>query len=322
MRVVVAGASGFVGHQLVRLLLARGHEVRCGTRHPGPAERAHPDRTWVRLDVEDAGSLRGAFDGADALVYLVHQMRDGSGKDLVALEEACARRVAEAATGAGLRRIVYLGGPAPREGPPSKHLLARLRTGEILRGGTVSAVELRAPMIVGAGSQSWKMVRDLALRLPVMVLPAWLSRRSQPIAIDDVAAALAAALQLDLAGSAWYDLPGPETLSARDILERVAALRDMRPYMLPVPVLTPRLSSHWIRFVSGADYEIARQLVDGLSSDLLATGEGFWSVAPTIERTPFDDAARAALQAEDRGAGGWSARTWERIAHRVSRRPA
>ncbi|MCB9699102.1 MAG: hypothetical protein H6738_20135 [Alphaproteobacteria bacterium] len=102
----------------------------------------------------------------------------------------------------------------------------------------------------------------------------------------------------------------------------MAALRDMRPYMLPVPVLTPRLSSHWIRFVSGADYEIARQLVDGLSSDLLATGEGFWSVAPTIERTPFDDAARAALQAEDRGAGGWSARTWERIAHRVSRRPA
>jgi uncharacterized protein YbjT (DUF2867 family) len=251
---------------------------------------------WVHLDVEDDSSLDAAFAGADAVVYLVHQMRD-HGRNLVSLERRSATRVRQAAERAGVRRIVYLGGPVPA-GAASEHLVARLQTGEALRAGAMSTIELRAGMIIGANSQSWLIVRDLALRLPVMVLPQWLRSRSQPIGIDDVVSALVHAVALDSDRSAFYDLPGPEILDGRQILERVAGSVGMKPIMIPVPVLTPRLSSYWLRLVTRADYGIARKLVSGLLSDLVSEDDGFWSVAPHLTRTPLDEAIGRALDAE------------------------
>ena len=233
----------------------------------------------------------GVILGAVALLRLESVL------DLAEAEAASARNVLAAAERAGVGRIVYLGAPRP-EGEVSHHIHARLRTGEILRSGAPSCIELRAGMVVGAGSESWLIVRDLALRLPVMVLPRWLKRRSQPVALADVLGALQAALHLDDEGSHVYDLPGPEALSGRQILKRIAASRGIRTVMIPVPVLTPSLSSHWIRLVTRADYTVARQLVDGLTCDLVATGPALWDRCPELPRTSFDEAVDQALSDE------------------------
>ncbi len=308
MIVVVAGASGFVGRHLVARLLADGHTVRCGTRNPATARPA--DRDWVRLDVDRPETLDAALAGADALVYLVHQMAGSHGPDLLAREAASATAIAASAERHGLRRIVYLGGPKPA-GAPSEHLVARLVTGERLRASTVSCIELRAAMIIGAGSESWTMVRDLALRLPVMVLPAWLSTRSSPVGVADVVDALAAAVVDPLEGSAAFDLPGPEVLSARDILTRAAATAGFRPVMLPVPVLTPSLSAHWLRLVTRANHDVARQLVDGLQSDLVTEDAGYWARLGGRARTPLDEVMRQAIAADEVSGVG---RRWEAAA--------
>lgn len=315
--IVVAGATGFVGRHLVPVLSAGPEPVRLGSRDPDRA-RARTDGDWVELDVDDAESVSRACDGARVLVYLVHQMGGHDDADLVAAEEASATRVLRAAERAGVERIVYLGGPAP-DGPPSDHLAARLRTGEVLRGGSsATGVELRAAMIVGHGSESWQIVRDLAFRLPVMVLPSWLSFRHQPVGIDDVVAAIAASADLELQASAWFDLPGPETLTVEETLYRVAAMRDMKPMAVRVPVLTPSLSSHWIRLVTRADFTVARQLVDGITGDLVSSGTDVWSRIPDYQQVPFDEAVRRALEAEARG--NRRMRIWEGAARTLSRR--
>ena len=204
-----------------------------------------------------------------------------------------------AAEGAGVERIVYLGGVEPA-GEPSNHLRARLETGQLLRAAKVPCLELRASMIVGSGSASWTIVRDLAARLPAMVLPAWLGHRSEPVAVEDVVAALTAAARLPLRESAAWDLPGPEALSGIQILLRIAALMDRRPFIFRVPFVTPRLSSHWIRLVTRADYHLAAELVEGLTSDLLARGAGFWELSGLPAPRTLERAALAALEEDAR----------------------
>ena len=314
--IVVCGARGFVGTHLVHALTAQGHQVVCGSRSPDHARTQHPGWSWVELDVDRPDTLDAAFRGADTVVYLVHGMRS-SGQDLENYEAQCARAVLAAAEEAGVRRIVYLGGPAP-SGAASKHLAARLQTGEILRSGSVSTVELRASMIVGPGSESWLIVRDLALRLPVMVLPRWLDNRSQPIGIDDIVWAISHAISLPREQAGWYDLPGPEALSGRQILVRIAAQVGSKPLMIGIPLLTPSLSSHWIRLVTRADYAVARKLVDGLTCDLVAPDDGFWSIAPDHERVPFDTAVKRALAAEAPHSMSRVGQRLERIVRRLS----
>ena len=314
--VVVAGATGFVGSHAVRALRQAGYTVRGGTRSPERARASEPDVEWVHLDVADEASLASALKGADALVYLVHQMREHP-DNLLQSERDSALRVRAAAEAAGIRRLVYLGGPDPGE-DASEHLAARLETGRVLRAGSVSTVELQASMIIGAGSESWLIVRDLAFRLPVMVLPRWLERKSQPIGIADVALAITRSVSLELEGSACLPLPGPEALSAKNIMLRAAAMNGRRPFMVPVPVLTPALSSHWIRLVTRADYSIARQLVDGLTGDLIAGPDDFWSRCPDLTPTPLNIAMRAAL--DDEEALPRAQRVWERVVRVVSLR--
>jgi uncharacterized protein YbjT (DUF2867 family) len=175
-------------------------------------------------------------------------------------------------------------------------------------------------MIIGHGSISWQIVRDLAARLPAMLLPRWLESRSQPVAIDDVVEAIVAALSLPVELAGVHDLPGPETLTAKEILFRIAALRGTRPLAFGVPVLSPRLSSYWLKFVTGANYHVARELVDGLSSDLLASDDRFWSYLPGHRVVPFDEAARRALAEHDRD-GQESGKLIERAVALLSKAP-
>ena len=295
-RVLLTGATGFIGRNLYGPLAAAGCDVRCLTRSLAKVQDLWPDRQWVQGDIGDPGTLPAALEGCDCAYYLVHGM--GSHHPGWAEEEVrWARDFAQAAQQAGVKRIVYLGGVAP-QGPPSEHLLSRLNTGAALRAGPVPCLELRAGMIIGAGSTSWTIVRDLAARLPAMVLPAWLAHRSSPVALDDVLAALLAGWSHDLPASTWWDIPGPEALSGTAILLRVAAVLGRKPILLRVPLVTPRLSSHWIRLVTRADYTVARELVEGLTSDLVATRPGFWQEAGLPAPLLLEEAVRRALATE------------------------
>jgi uncharacterized protein YbjT (DUF2867 family) len=302
MTSLVLGASGFVGRSLVPALVEDGEEVRAASRHgkgkggegaPSPQDRVAP----VVCDVRKPETLAPALRGVQTVYYLVHSMGSGDRGDYRRVERSSAENLAAAAEAAGCERIVYLGGVAPR-GKPSKHLASRLGVGEVLRAGRVPAIELRAAMIIGNGSASWQVVRDLGMRLPVMLLPRWLESRSRPVAVRDVVAALVAARRVPLERSAWFDIPGPQVMTARGMLEHVAWLRGQRVPMVPVPVLTPRLSAMWLKLVTGADYAVARELVMGLKEDLLPEGDRFWDLIGHRSLMTFDEAAREALASE------------------------
>lgn len=293
--VLLLGASGFVGRHLYPALVARGWAVRCASRDPARARGGQDPREWVRCDVERPETLPAALAGCAAVVYLVHQI---AGPGYERREARAAQDLARAAAAAGVGRIVYLGGVAPA-GACSRHLASRLRTGRVLAAGPVPTVELRASLIVGAGSASWRIVRDLAARLPVLLLPRWLDSRTQPVAIGDVVAGLVAALDLPLAGSAAFDVPGPEVLSIRDMLLRTAALLDRRPLLLPLPFVPSRLSALGLAAVARGDRYLAGELVEGLRcGDLLARDGAFWARIGHERLTPFGEAARATLAAE------------------------
>ncbi len=309
MRVLLTGATGFVGSHLHPTLRAAGHRVRCLTRDATRARAQDAHAEWFEADLADEARLGAALEGCDAAYFLVHGMADGHrGYEQRELEDAA--RFARAAERAGVERIIYLGGVAPRE-HASKHLRSRLAVGELLRAGRVPTLELRASMIVGHGSLSWLIVRDLVARLPVMVLPRWLRSRTEPVAIDDVVAALVGGLTLPAPHSRCFDVPGPDVLSGREILEATALAMGLRPpRMLEVPILTPRLSSLWVRFVTRARWSVAREIVTGLTEDLLAHDDTYWRLIGHPERIPFVAAAADALAAAarlERVPGVWGA---------------
>jgi uncharacterized protein YbjT (DUF2867 family) len=298
--ILVTGATGFVGRALVRALVAAGHAVRATTRR-GPG-RAGAGIEWIEADLGRPGDLTRALDGVRTAFFLVHGMASARG-DYAEEERRAAEAFARESARARVQRIVYLGGIRPR-GRPSRHLASRLAVGEVLRSGAVPALELRASMIIGAGSASWRVVRDLALRLPAVVLPAWTESRTCPVAEDDVLAALVAAVDVPLPESRFADLPGPQVLSLREILTRVAALRGRSLPGLRMPLPAPRISAVWLKLVSDADWNVVRELVQGLDSDVLPEdGASFWDTIGRRRLVSFDDAARRAL-AEDRPGAG------------------
>ena len=316
---LVTGATGFIGGALVPALRARGLRVVAASRRPraGPLEGEAVQ--WRVCDLLDPRTLPAALEGVDVVYYLVHSMGGGR-SDFRKLERRAATGLASAAADAGVERIVYLGGPAPR-GPPSEHLQSRLQVGEILRG-RARTIELRASMVVGPGSASWRIVRDLAMRLPFMVLPTWLRSRTCPVALEDAIAALAAAADVPLEASTWFDLPGPETLTGWQLLERIAAIKGRRIRAVHVPLLTPRLSALWLRLVTRTDYSLARELALGLREDLLPADARYWRLIGRDRLVPFDEAARRALEGEVRGREAWErlARLEERLVGLVAAR--
>ncbi len=294
-RILVTGATGFVGRALIPALLAEGYTLRATSRRPA-AGRPIDRLEWVTCDVSRRADLDRAMEGIDAVFFLVHAMGGGA-HDYADTERRTAVEVREAAARAGVKRLVYLGGVAPA-GEASEHLKSRLAVGELLRAGPVPTVELRASMIVGAGSASWQIVRDLAMRLPAMLLPSWTASRTCPIALEDVVVALVRALELPLPKSAWYDLPGPEVVSGRQILSTIAALRGRRVPSVPVPFLSVSLSSWWLKLVTRADFSLARELVLGFKGDLLPTDARYWAEIDYEPKWRFEDAARKALASE------------------------
>ena len=305
---LLTGATGFVGGAARRALAREGWRLRCLTRDAARAKKRDPTLDWVQGDVADAASCARALEGCQAAVYLVHGI--GEGVDYHGHEVMAAATFSKAAAAAGVERIVYLGGVAP-VGKGSDHLRSRLDVGEALRAGSVKTIELRASMIVGHGSLSWLIVRDLTARLPFMVLPRWLKSRTQPVGIDDVVVALVRALELTLGASAWFDIPGPVTLSGKEILKETAGVMGLRhPRMIEIPLLSPRLSSHWVRFVTRAQWSVAREVVVGLTEDLLARDDHFWELIGHPHRCSFAEAAQRALDAErgdHRVQGAWGA---------------
>lgn len=305
---LLTGATGFVGGAVRPALAREGWRVRCLTRDLARARSREPALDWVQGDVADPAACTRALEGCRAALYLVHGI--GEGPDYRRQEVMAASTFSRSAAAAGVARIVYLGGVAPA-GAGSPHLRSRLAVGEALRAGPVQTIELRASMIVGHGSLSWLIVRDLAARLPVMVLPRWLKSRTQPVAVDDVVTALVRAIDLPLEGSTWFDIPGPVTLSGREILEETSRVMGLPPpRAVEVPLLSPRLSSLWVRFVTRARWAVAREVVIGLTEDLLARDDHFWTLIGHPRRLSFAEAARLALDAE-RGAsdarGLWGA---------------
>jgi len=314
-KLLVTGATGFVGGALIPALLAGGYQVRACARHLHPPPT---DLEYVVCDLLDPATLPSALEGVDTAYYLVHSL--ARPHEFRELDRRAAHTFADAAAIAGVRRIIYLGGVAPVR-HASEHLASRLEVGEILRGGRVPALELRAAMIVGFGSASWQIVRDLALRLPAMVLPSWLSTRLRPLALPDVIRALVDGLDVPLPASRFYDIPGPDTLTAREILVRIAALEGRAIPAIALPWLTPRISALWLRLITRADYPVARELVLGLSEDLLPIDEAYWELTGRPALRSFDDAARQALDEERRaGVPGKLGRFEERLVRRLGPR--
>jgi uncharacterized protein YbjT (DUF2867 family) len=315
---LVLGASGFVGGALVDALRAAGEPVRAASRQPHRDGVVGVDH--VQCDVLVPDTLPPAFAGVDCVYYLVHSTGKGR-DDFRAVERRSAEAVARVAAESGCGRLVYLGGVEPAS-RPSEHLASRLEVGAILRAGSVPALELRAAMIVGNGSASWQILRDLALRLPFMLLPRWLESKSCPIALPDVVTALLDARRISLDESRWFDIPGPEVLSAREMLMIVGELEGRRIPAVRIPFLTPRLSAGWLKLISRADYDVARALVVGLRADLLPHDDRYWTLTGHPPRWSFRDAARDALESEPRqpGAFGWLGRREEGLIRRFGAR--
>jgi uncharacterized protein YbjT (DUF2867 family) len=286
MRVLVAGASGFVGRRLC-VALAEQHEVRAMTRRPESYTGAG---TAVGADVADEDSLLAACADCDAAYYLVHSLGE---RDFESRDADAARAFARAAATAGLRRVIYLGGLGDDDDALSMHLRSRREVEGLLGSTGVPVTTLRAGIIVGAGGISWELTRQLVEHLPVMVTPRWVQTRTQPIAVSDVVRYLVAVLELPETQFRSFDIGGPDVLRYLDMLRRVADIEGRRLLVVPVPLLSPRLSSRWLSLVTDVDVQTGRSLVDSMTNEVVVRDD---SIRRLVDFEPMDYDA-AVLQA-------------------------
>ena len=293
---LVLGASGYIGSHLVPLLASRGYAVRAAARRLDVLEA----RGWSGVDVcavdaLDPASLPPALEGVDIAFYLVHSMASGAG--FAARDREAAANFATAAREAGVTRIVYLGGLQPGAGP-TEHLSSRAETGAVLRAAGIPVTEVRAGIIVGPGSAAFEVIRDLTYHLPVMITPRWVRSRTQPIALDDLLEYLVRLAELREAAGRTLDVGGAEVLSYGTMIRQFAEVAGLRHRVLiPVPVLTPRLSSYWLDLVTSVPASVARPLIDGLRHDLLADDTEARRLVPLRLRT-YREAVALALERE------------------------
>ncbi len=289
MRVSVFGATGTVGQALLPLL-ANHHDVVAVSRQPRAAQGGI---RWATADVASGMGVAEAIDGADVVYYLVHSLGQG---DYQAKDSHAATRVSREAAQAGVSQIVYLGGLGADHPDASAHLRSRRETGDRLAADGVPVTTLRAAMVIGKGSAAFETILALVKRLPVMITPSWVSTPTQPIALSDIARYLAAVAGSQEALGTGYDAGGPEVMTYRQMIERIAALLGRRPRIVEVPVLTPALSALWLELVTPVNASVARPLIEGLRNPTIAREERLRELVP-FELTPFDAATREALRA-------------------------
>jgi len=283
MRILLTGATGYVGGCLLDTLERRGREVRCLVRRPEKlAGRTRADTEVVQGDATDPADLARACTGVDVAYWLVHSMEGGV--DFERADRLAAERFAAAAAIAGVRRIVYLGGLGADDDRLSAHLRSRHEVGAILRASGLDVIEFRASIIIGAGSFSFDLVRTLVERLPVMICPAWLATPTQPIAIADVVAYLAAAAELPPGGPRIFEIGGPDKVSYGAIMQEYARQRGLWRLMIPVPVLTPRLSGLWLKLVAPRYAKVGQKLIDGLKNPTVVTNDAARREFPLVPR--------------------------------------
>ncbi|MFD8755165.1 SDR family oxidoreductase [Kitasatospora sp. NPDC059577] len=301
-RCLVTGATGYIGGRLVPELLAAGYRVRCLARDPGRL-RDQPWRAEVEAapgDVTRPETLDGAFDDVDVAYYLVHSL--GTGADFEDTDRRAARAFGRAAAAAGVARIVYLSGLLPAGVPEaelSPHLRSRAEVGRVLRSAGVPTAELRAAVIIGSGSASFEMLRYLTERLPVMVTPRWVDTRIQPVAVRDVLSYLVGAAALPPEVDRAFDIGGPDVLTYRTMMLRYARAAGLpRRVILPVPVLSPALSSLWVGLVTPVPGPLARPLVESLRHEVVCHEHDIarWIPDPPGGPTGFDRAVELALR--------------------------
>ena len=271
-------------------MLARDHDVVAISRKARPAEGRV---RWAQADASDAASVRAALEGADVAYYLVHSL--GS-SDFERRDRVAAETVAREAASAGLRQIIYLGGLGDDSPDLSPHLRSRIETGRALASGSVPVTTLRAAMVVGAGSAAFETILALVDRLPAMICPRWVSTPTQPIALDDVVAYLAAACGREELFGESFDVGGLEVMTYREMIEQIGRLRGRRPLIVEVPVLTPRLSSYWLRLVTPIGAKVARPLIEGLRTATIVRDDRIRELIP-LELTPFGAAVDQAVEA-------------------------
>ena len=319
--ILVTGATGYVGGRLVAALERQDLPVRCLARRPEHLRaRVAPATEVVRGDVLDRASLDAALAGVDVAYYLVHSM--GSVDAFEANDRVGAENFGAAARAAGVRRIVYLGGLGEDRPDLSSHLRSRHEVGDVLRASGVSVVELRASIVIGSGSLSFEMVRALVERLPIMVTPRWVAVRAQPIGIGDLLRYLVAARDLAIDGSPIFEIGGADRVSYGEIMAEYARQRGLRRVMIPVPVLTPRLSSLWLGLVTPLYARVGRKLVDSMRHETVVhddTAARVFGIRPTGVREAIaaalrnEDAEFALTRWSDALSAGGSTREWEGV---------
>lgn len=293
MRVLVTGATGFVGGRLVPALLGAGYEVTVLVRDAPSYHAEHPDNDVrvVEGDLLEPGSFDAALD-VDVAYYLIHSMRAGS--NFEERDRRAARNFIQAADEAGLARIIYLGGLGEERDELSAHLRSRREVEAILETGSATLTTLRAAIIIGAGSASFDMIRQLAVRLPVMITPKWVRNECQPIAIRDVVSYLTGTLEAPETAGNTYEIGGPDVLTYSEMMERTAQLMGRRLRIVPVPVMTPKLSAYWVHLVTDVPKSVAQPLILGLKNPVVVRDATITDHVE-VRHTGFDEAAAAAL---------------------------
>ncbi len=298
-RVLLTGATGYVGGRLRPAFEARGVALRCLVRRPQELRGRVPSSTEVVPgDLLEPASLPAALDGVETAYYLVHSM--GSGDDFARRDREAAANFGAAAKAAGVGRLVYLGGLGDPSASLSEHLRSRQATGDTLRESGVPVVEFRASVVIGSGSLSFEMIRALVERLPVMICPKWVSVSTQPIAVEDVIAYLLAALDLPSGTAGVYEIGGPDRVTYGDLMREYARQRGLRRGFIPVPLLTPRLSSLWLGLVTPLYARVGRTLIDSLRNRTVVEHPEAAAEAFAVKPRGIRDAIARALVREEK----------------------